>query len=480
MKTEEIYLLFCLAVKYEEDEKFTRKTSEIAKDFGVTQNTVSALLSTLKARGSILVEEVYTLKGRGQYCYTLTACLLKEHKLMNEIISTQNPVILHLLKNNLFDLIEDNQLEKNTDDSNPKRSPFRASNRLFLILLLLHSDDLGVVKALSSTLIRKMMGGISVERFKSQLSTLQKFGLIKRHVSGITGKELFGRTKGSYYLNIEHPYLQESFSSVNLLSLDFNGTIHPFNESTEVQSLFDAYRPVWDVKEQKVNTSLLEQYRWPSVISDIMKSFPTKLVIHFFRNKALHDQMHQWVYDVASELIQHPCKALDEVFINELSDELVGLLSLDKSAPQARQDSILKSQKMTLNANDKIEPSQFLSDVLSFDANGKDSALLYWQHVALTRLILELGLDVALRYKRLLKLSRLDVSEVNRCVIVPMPTQGRFCFSHQIQFLSKEPFKAKVNTEVDAGSGSQIHYWLTNELTGKKERIDVPLVFTGK
>ncbi|MDG2632481.1 hypothetical protein P7M35_21815 [Vibrio parahaemolyticus] len=481
VKPEEIYLLLCLVKNKGIGSGFSNKSIEISKEFGVSLNSVTSLFTTLKSTHSIIVEEQYSLKGRGQYSYTLTEKVLLNHDefgVLERIIQTKNPTISRLLNNELSGLVESEKSLENEDGDTRQRSPFRAANRLFLILLLLHSNELGVVAEISSTYIRKIMGGISAERFKSQLNTLKQLCLVKRHIAGITGKELFGRTKGSYYLSIEHPYLQESYAQVNSLRLDFNSTVTRHNESTEIICLFDAYRYSWDFSEQRVNIKLLERYTWLPVVADVMRDVSIEFVISFFQNRALHDQMHQWVYQVSSELLLHSFDSVEDIAVNLCSDELIRLLSLAKSASITKQKAIRESVSAIQKTKLRMNPLQFLTDVLNFDADRESSQSSYWQYVALTRLILLFGLKVSLRYKRLLELGHFDLSQMSQCVIVPMPTQGRFCLVHQIQFLSKQPFKAQIKADFE--DERQVRYWLTNELTHSKEQVDVISAFLKK
>ncbi|WP_210447930.1 hypothetical protein [Vibrio crassostreae] len=442
MKAEEIYLLLCLIKKYGLDSEFSKKTIEISEEFGVSTNTVSSLFSALKASQCIKIRELYALKGRGKNCYELTDKVLLIHDdigILPEVMATQNPAIIRLLENDLSKLIKGTRSPINGSDGIKKRQPFRASNRLFLTLLLLHSNDLGVIEEISSTQIRKMMGNISAERFKSQLNTLKKLGLVKCHIAGMTGKELFGRTKGSYYLNIDHPFLKDSFENVSSLLLDFNDVTYDYNESTEVTCLIEAYRYTRDIDRKTTHRGKLKYYQWSRVMGESgvggIVGFPIQSVIHFFRNPIFHDHLHQWVCQVASELMLHSFNSIGDLQVNQCSERLTQLLSLSKSVPLTKQQQVIDALPPLQRTKRLLDDSLFLNDVLSIDDKVQGSSLLYWQHIVLTRLILTLGFNMAERYKKLLKLSGLGEQRINKCVVIPVAVFEEFCFQYILQFI---------------------------------------------
>ncbi|MEC7308043.1 hypothetical protein [Vibrio crassostreae] len=452
MKSEEIYLLLCLIKRHGFCSEFRKKIVEISEELGVSTNTVSSLFSALKASQCIKIRELYALKGRGKNCYELTDKVLLSHDnfgILPKVMATKNPAIVRLLDNELSNLIEKTQPQINDSDGIKKRQPFRASNRLFLTLLLLHSNALGVIEEISSTQIRKMMGNISAERFKSQLNTLKKLGLVKCHIAGMTGKELFGRTKGSYYLNIDHPFLKDSFENVSSLLLDFNDVTYDYNESTEVTCLIHACKDTRDIDGKKTHLGKLKFYSWSEVMGKVMEDFPIQSVIHFFRNKAFHDHLHQWVCQVASELMLHSFNSISDLQVNQCSDRLTQLLSLSKSVPLTKQQQVIDALPPLQRTKQHLHDFSFLGDVLSIDDKAQGSSLLYWQHVVLTRLILTLGFNMAERYKKLLKLSGLGEQRINQCVVVPVAAFEEFCFQYTIQFTLGDGKQQNIKLLVD-------------------------------
>ncbi|HDZ5417452.1 TPA: hypothetical protein RTK63_002925 [Vibrio harveyi] len=484
MKSEEIYLLLCLIKKHGFDSEFRKKIVEISEELGVSTNTVSSLFSALKASQCIKIRELYALKGRGKNCYELTDKVLLSHDdfgILPKIMATQNPAIIRLLGNELSNLLEKTQPQINDSDGIKKRQPFRASNRLFLTLLLLHSNELGVIEEMSSTRIRKMMGNISAERFKSQLTTLKKLGLVKRHIAGMTGKELFGRTKGSYYLNIEHPFLKDSFEVVSSFLLDFNHIPYDYNESTEVTCLIHAYRDTRDINKKATHIGKLNLYQWSEVMGRVMDEFSTRSVIHLFRNKTFHDHLHQWVCQVASEIMLHPFERITDIKVNRCSDRFIQLLSLSKSVPLTKQQKVIEALPPAQRTKRLLDDSLFINDVLSIDDKAEGSALLYWQHVVLTRLILTLGFNMAERYKKLLKLSGLGEQRINQCVVVPVAAFEEFCFQYTIRFTLGDGKRQNVQLLVD--KDEEVTLLIAEKVQGVDPKIsiqDIKKIFVPK
>ena len=459
MKSEEIYLLCCLVKRYGLNEKFSLKTTEISKEFGVTLRTVSSVFTTLKETECVLIEEPFAIRGRGQYSYTFNEDILVKHdkyNLLEGIIQTENSTILKLLNNDLSSLIKIKKEQETAHGNKSKRTEFRASNRLFLVVLLLHANEFGVIEEFGSTLIRKMMGGISTERFKSQLNALEQVELIKRKISGITGKEIFGRIKGSYYLNIKHPFLLGSYADVSSFLLDFNHKLYEGYDHTEVQYLFGAYRDSWNSKEQNINQGQLQSQG--GIIGGLMDEISIRYIIHFFRNQAMHDQIHQWVYQVASELMSHSFTNIESVKAVQCSDKLVKLLSLQKSVPSSKLEIVTNSLGSLKRTKQHYVKHLFLDDVLNIEHPISESASCYLQFVMLIRLVLILGLRISLRYKNLLALGGCNYQSIKDFQIVPIQKGKQLCSKHLMYFIELEGERKDIMLVVGENEEVRVTY----------------------
>ena len=76
-----------------------------------------------------------------------------------------------------------------------------SAQRLFLIILLFHANQAGVVDSLSFNRLSKL-SGMTRERLKSQLNRLMALGYIENYTAGVACSSIFGRRPGIFFLNI--------------------------------------------------------------------------------------------------------------------------------------------------------------------------------------------------------------------------------------------------------------------------------------
>ena len=231
--------------------------------------------------------------------------------------------------------------------------------------------------------------------------------------------------------------------------MDFNDIPYDYNERTEVTCLIEAYRDTRDIDRKTTHQGKLKYYLWSDVMGKIMEDFPIQPVIHFFRNPIFHDHLHQWVCQVASELMLHPFNRIDDLQVNQCSERLIQLLSLSKSVPLTKQQQVIDALPSVQQIKQYLHDFSFLEDVLGMGAKAQDNSLVYWQHVVLTRLILTLGFNMAERYKKLLKLSGLGEQRINQCVVVPVAAFEEFCFQYTIRFTLGDGKRQNVKLLVD-------------------------------
>ncbi|SGY86120.1 hypothetical protein [Moritella viscosa] len=84
----------------------------------------------------------------------------------------------------------------------PLDGKLQISNILLLVILLHYSDALGCVRGIGYSLLLRLMGGISEDRFKSQIETLKATGYLLNATGGATGRYLFGKSTGVMHLNL--------------------------------------------------------------------------------------------------------------------------------------------------------------------------------------------------------------------------------------------------------------------------------------
>lgn len=83
----------------------------------------------------------------------------------------------------------------------------RAAIKLFLLTLVVLSDDYCVVRGKSIKDFRALLGRFIQDSHRSQLAQLKRAKWIVAYDSGFSGKVLIGRCKSEYLLNTHHPAL---------------------------------------------------------------------------------------------------------------------------------------------------------------------------------------------------------------------------------------------------------------------------------
>lgn len=79
--------------------------------------------------------------------------------------------------------------------------PLRPATRILLAILYGDADTCGAVSGLSLATL-KQRSSMAMDRLDSQLSKLTELGYISSRVSGLTGRSLFGRSAGAFFLNV--------------------------------------------------------------------------------------------------------------------------------------------------------------------------------------------------------------------------------------------------------------------------------------
>lgn len=77
-------------------------------------------------------------------------------------------------------------------------------NRMVLAALLVRADEAGAVYGVGASDLKRV-AGLSGDGLVSQLSKLQNLGYLRTRVGGVTGRYLFGRSAGAYFVNVGHP-----------------------------------------------------------------------------------------------------------------------------------------------------------------------------------------------------------------------------------------------------------------------------------
>lgn len=82
-----------------------------------------------------------------------------------------------------------------------RRHTFTVATRILLAVLYIHSNPCGMVSGIGLARLSKITG-LSSDRLQSQLEVIKDLGYLIDRVSGLTGKRLFGRAVGAFFLNV--------------------------------------------------------------------------------------------------------------------------------------------------------------------------------------------------------------------------------------------------------------------------------------
>ncbi len=155
----------------------------LSKKFGVSDRTVSMALDWL-------IENKYLDRARGNFSESFTEkCIENEADRVGE---TWAKAIEHLLVNR-----EETELLKCT------------ARRMFLIVLLAHADEFGVVSKLSMAKLERILGSFSKDRHRAQVDFFMQKSILHGYSPGFTGKYLFGKQKSAYLINLQHSLFEK-------------------------------------------------------------------------------------------------------------------------------------------------------------------------------------------------------------------------------------------------------------------------------
>ena len=196
LSPEERYLVLALYIEVVlyQNEIVNVKVSTLVSDFGATTKVVKNVVEYLVKKKNIKLINLPTKARQLIFSQDDIANLSEEWATFP---SWKQDSILGLFEPEKRKIL----IPKKVEGSSSKGG-LRNSNLLLMFIFIFHSNDVGLVKDLSHKSIRFMMGGISEDRLKSQLKTLNKVKYILVNSRGGTGRKLFGKVSSNYILNI--------------------------------------------------------------------------------------------------------------------------------------------------------------------------------------------------------------------------------------------------------------------------------------
>lgn len=208
LTAEAKYFLIRVLFLYEHSFEVNQTVLELEKQIGMSD-------SVLKKARDLLFKKNYLVslldsktrpssrKGRPRMGFKLSASFVANlEKIVCDYKSRKQTTWVHAFRVEkvLFWRVEkpkgrSKQLKKNTTRS------LRPATRIVLAALYSHADECGAVRGLGLSQLAQL-SGMLVDRLESHLDILAESGYILSRVSGVTGRFIFGRSAGAFFLNV--------------------------------------------------------------------------------------------------------------------------------------------------------------------------------------------------------------------------------------------------------------------------------------
>lgn len=222
------------------DGSVTEKVEDLAKTVGLSKAALTKARSLLSDLGYIEVSAVPNFSkergGRPRFQIRIKRNFLDE---ICSYADQQSNVVSQdhhqrLMDKLLFwpsgrDVLRARNIKKikKTAEESSTTHTFTITTRLLLAVLYSHADPCGVVIKLGLSRLSRLLG-ISGDRLESQLKIIKNLGYLIDRVSGVTGRIIFGRAAGTFYMNISDDDCK-AYGSFTLVAFDTN-VINFYNE----------------------------------------------------------------------------------------------------------------------------------------------------------------------------------------------------------------------------------------------------------
>jgi hypothetical protein len=418
-------LIISILKRYGNEKPFSISISSIVKMHFTTRDVATNLFKLLRNHKYIDVNQVFSNRGKRRNSYTFTQAFkdeLEKDLFVNEALKSNYPAVKTLIKSNVVD--------SRKDGGNCKLH-LRSSNRLFLIIFILYADDFGVLANLSNSDISKLMGGISRDRFKSQLKCLYDTGVLDSHVSGIVGKEIFGRLKSKYFLNLSHPL----FGQRNISSIKINfKVIVGHNDLTEARIPFDCYR-----KERNATAEALYFFKIAPIC---IQHINITLITEFFENKKLLRQFQAVLFEFSSKALS--ANWIDPEDFN-FEEHFKGHRIFNLITPSSK----LTVSELSSDDINKISKAyrEYLMVSELDDAQKNNDVIRY---IELIKLFLSFSIGIAQKYKAILQFFLGKDFHPDKLVIIPSSSDEYPFNDIEVRFLDG---KLRNNVEFTISKG---------------------------
>lgn len=166
---------------------------ECAQTMAIPRSRAGKILNELTENGFLEPEHFTGERGRPKRHFNVST---ETKSQLQALKPTERHEELHL--ESILALLS--HRTKNLGADAPILSP---SNLVFLIALLSCANECGAVHGLGSTRLMNYTG-MTAQRINLQIRKMKQLGLILATVSGVTGRQILGRTTTSYWLDLSH------------------------------------------------------------------------------------------------------------------------------------------------------------------------------------------------------------------------------------------------------------------------------------
>lgn len=216
LSPEERYLVLALYVEIVlyQNEIVNVEVSTLVSDFGATTKVVKNVVEYLVKKKNIKLVNLPSKARQLIFSQDDIATLVEE---WTKLPSWKQDSILGLFEPEKRKIL----IPKKIEGSSSNVGGLRNSNLLLMFIFIFHSNNVGLVKDLTHRSIERMMGGISKDRLKSQMKSLNKFGFFRAESMGGTSRIYFKKTNKRYMIDLLHLKAEcelIKFNGVNFLN----------------------------------------------------------------------------------------------------------------------------------------------------------------------------------------------------------------------------------------------------------------------
>ena len=189
------YFLIKWLQEFGSSESVEKSVIDISATLGVSKDVVTKATAYLTANGYFEKKTVLTTKRWSRCSFKCSSKLKNELDNLGEGKASHHVALIkHLMVNDI----------QKRGGKEVKRHSLDLSPRLLLIILLRNANECGVVDTLGLADLAKLTG-LSKVSVKARIEHLLKRGYIRSYISGVTGRHIYHRSPGVFYINLKHP-----------------------------------------------------------------------------------------------------------------------------------------------------------------------------------------------------------------------------------------------------------------------------------